>query len=375
MKRIDYIACLEDVRDVNAWSGIPNHFYEAAVKLWPDVLPVSLISGIKSRLRLKWRFNQIMRLRNPLGFQYSKEFLDYAESQLPPNLAGKVVLSFSQHYPRAETIVQRGGAIVYYVDAPLFGFREGKGLLLRLPESVWDNVCKIEQSNYQRAKCVITMASWARLEILNKFPHLQGKVFTIKPGANIKCDEVIKKSKKNTKNGGNGFVFGLVGMDWRRKGLPLIVDVVAELRHRGVNARVMIIGGCPPEYQKLDYVDFRGRIDKNKNLSEFIENLTRCDLGCLFSEREAFGISILEFLRCGVPVVGYSHEGLADAIPDDSGIKFDKSSSRDVIVRRLLEYINNAEEQSVLCRNAEMYSAQLKWERVVSDVNNLINSL
>ena len=67
--------------------------------------------------------------------------------------------------------------------------------------------------------------------------------------------------------------------------------------------------------------------------------------GCLFSKHEAYGVSILEFLRLGVPVAGFLHEGIADTIPPDAGFGFPKGASANAVAEPIVEFARNADLQ------------------------------
>src|SRR5690606_21783522 len=103
---------------------------------------------------------------------------------------------------------------------------------------------------------------------------------------------------------------------------PLLASVRDELERRGWKTRILVAGEAPPELRRAPGIEFAGFLDKGQDSEAFLRLLTRCDLGCLFSEREALGISTLEFLRAGVPVAGFAHEGMADTLPPDAGFRF-----------------------------------------------------
>ena len=65
-------------------------------------------------------------------------------------------------------------------------------------------------------------------------------------------------------------------------------------------------GHLPASQRRQTGLEFVGFIDKAREPRRFVEFLSGCDVGCLFSEQEPLGISTLEFLRVGVPVRGLS---------------------------------------------------------------------
>ena len=113
-------------------------------------------------------------------------------------------------------------------------------------------------------------------------------------------------------------LIGLTGHDFHERGLSFIS---ALLRREGVR--------------------FVGRIEKRDGSGAFLKFLRECDLGCLFSNNEALGISTLEFLRAGVPVAGFAHQGLADTLPPDAGFRFPLHTSVSAVADELEIYLHD----------------------------------
>lgn len=97
-----------------------------------------------------------------------------------------------------------------------------------------------------------------------------------------------------------------------------IIEVFDRIRRR-IEARLILVGAGPEkdrahrlvEEKKLtDYVQFLGPQDDVSTL------LSCADLYLLLSEHESFGLTALEAMSCGVPVVGTSGSGMDEFIGD-----------------------------------------------------------
>jgi glycosyltransferase involved in cell wall biosynthesis len=165
---------------------------------------------------------------------------------------------------------------------------------------------------------------------------------------------------------------GFVGKDWQRKGLPFLLRVRTELERMGMPAVVRCAGRRPRELSDEPGLDYVGFIDKAHSPGQFLDFLTDCDLGCLFSGREPLGISTLEFLRAGVPVAGFMVEGVADTVPLDAGFRFAPTATAAEVAAELQRAFQNPETVSRMRTNAQSWSPLVTWERCVGEWRELL---
>jgi glycosyltransferase involved in cell wall biosynthesis len=365
------IAAVGDVTDPGTWSGIPFHIWQAANRGGFAAGPWRMDLLRVRRQRYFWNLGGIFR-GGMGGFQYSKWFLDLLEEQIPPALMASEIISFNQHFPRATTVAKAGGSLNHYLDAPFVALATGRGLDLRLPHNVVAGACDLERANYAASRRIVTMARWAAKVVIKECGTPANKVFTILPGANL---ELPKDWNFPVSVGRAGrerdFVLGFVGKDWRRKGLPLLLEVRDELARRGWRVMIRAAGHAPVELCDRQGVSFAGFIDKRTKAADFLNFLAECDIGCLFSEREALGISTLEFLRAGVPVAGFAHEGPADTLPPDAGFRFSPKVASSEITDVLDGYLKNESQQVEFRKNARAWSTLVTWDRCVREFAEL----
>lgn len=321
--------------------------------------------------RYVWNMGAIVR-GGTGGFQYSKWFLDLAEKQISIDLRATEIITFNQHFPRARTVIHAGGILNHYLDAPFVALASARGLDLHLPKSVVKGALALERENYAASQRIIAMARWAAEAVVRECGVPEAKVHVILPGANLKIPTGWNFPFPSGRPGRErDFVLGFIGKDWRRKGLPLLVSVRDELKRRGWRTHVLAAGEAPPKLQRREGVEFAGFIDKCSDPASFLNFLTACDVGCLFSEREAFGISILEFLRAGVPVAGFAHEGPADSLPPDAGFRFSLGTGTVAVADQFEKYLQDELKQAEFRKNARRWSELVTWERCVHEFQEL----
>lgn len=366
------IFAVGDVCSHSCWSGIPYHFYEAARRRGFFTDPVRIdLSGLHWPRRA-WNLQQVLLGRGHGGFQYSDRFLDLIEAQVPPAVWRGEIISFNQHFPRAATVTRAGGSLSHYLDAPFAALVTGRGLDLTLPAVITRRALALERENYAASERVITMARWAAEAIVSECGVAAEKCHVILPGANLDLPHDWAFTAPEGRAGRDrDFTLGFIGKDWQRKGLPYLLDLRDQLARRGWRVRVLAAGSAPPELMTRPGLEFAGYLDKQTNASGFLQFLSRCDLGCLFSEREALGISTLEFLRAGIPVAGFAHEGMADTLPPNAGFRFAPGTPHQVAADQIEAYLENESHQASITRNAQRWSPLVSWERCVSEFEEL----
>src|SRR5258708_5811405 len=77
------VAAVGDVTNPSSWSGIPYHFWRAAMKAGFATLPWQMNLETFKRRRVAWNVKQGMMGRGVGGYQYSDDFLERLEAQSP----------------------------------------------------------------------------------------------------------------------------------------------------------------------------------------------------------------------------------------------------------------------------------------------------
>ncbi len=366
------IVILGDATDPRVHGGIPHAFLAAARRRAFAHHGAELDLRGMAWPRRNWNALRLVRGLKCGGFQYTASFLDAAENSLSDHVLSGEILSFSQHFPRAETVQRAGGRISYYLDATLTQLTSGRGLDVRIGDDVRDEVLAIERKNYDLADRLVFWSNWAASAAIDECGADKRKVSVILPGANLELPTAWNRKEALGRPGKDrDFVLGFVGKDWRRKGLPLLCDVRDILARRGWRVLVRCAGMAPRALRKRTGVEFVGYIDKAVDPIAFPSLLASCDLGCLFSHREALGLSTLEFLRAGVPVAGFAIEGPAETIPPDAGLRFAPQDSVGQIADRFESYLASPSQQLAYKETAHKWSRVMTWDRCVLDFEEL----
>ena len=116
-----------------------------------------------------------------------------------------------------------------------------------------------------------------------------------------------------------------------------------------------------------------GFVNKKNESDKFIEELQQCHFGTLFSDKESLGISSLEFLRCGVPIIGFNHQGIADTLHPKASISLEFNESVTSAANKIYQSFCNDYDR--LRKGAEHISPFLTWQRAVNEIFSLIEGV
>jgi glycosyltransferase involved in cell wall biosynthesis len=145
------------------------------------------------------------------------------------------------------------------------------------------------------------------------------KITAVAPNALL---ELPSPQNKPRQIPNNPPVIGFVGRMEPVKGVDLLLEAAAIMKARSIDFRMVIAGGDPGRYRQqatalqLDsHVTFPGWCDNPTKL------YNTWDIFCLPSREEPFGLSLIEAMACGLPVVTTECNGPRDIVgTDGSGL-------------------------------------------------------
>lgn len=167
-----------------------------------------------------------------------------------------------------------------------------------------------------------------------------------------------------------------------RKGMGHAIEALARLVDGGHDAELVIVGGsgsgdaltADPEYQRLhgvaeslgvaDRVDFAGQLSQ----TEMPAMLRSADIVVCAPWYEPFGITPLEAMACGVPVVASSVGGLIDTVVEDVTGVHVPPRDPEALASALAALIDDPERARAYgAAGRERVESRYSWDRVAAD--------
>lgn len=167
----------------------------------------------------------------------------------------------------------------------------------------------------------------------------------------------------------------VLGRDWNAKGGPIAFEVMQNLRSRGVNASLSVVGCTPPQEHQNDNVSVYPNLDKSdpEQLQQF-EDLLRTSHFLILPSIESFGFAFCEASAYGLPSLCLNAGGVP-VVDNVNGHLFEIGSQPSVYSDKIIPYITNPEAYSALrATSRKYYETTLNWEAWGRSVAKIIKS-
>ena len=202
------------------------------------------------------------------------------------------------------------------------------------------------------------------------------KIIIIPNGINVERFKNLKKKEKSKKE----FVIVTTSSLIPRNGIDTLIDAVA-LLPRSESWKV-VIAGDGPERERLRLLIEKHHLQNKVKLVGRIENrkipelLSSADLFVRPSRHEGFGVSMLEAMAAGVPVIATPVGGIPDFIKQETtGLLVDPEKPE-----QLAESIGRLMQDNNLYKSLQKYALNLvtkkyNWENITDEVEKAFNSI
>jgi glycosyltransferase involved in cell wall biosynthesis len=120
-----------------------------------------------------------------------------------------------------------------------------------------------------------------------------------------------------------------------------------------------------------DICNFEGYVTKDR----VAELCGQSDILVFPSLADGFGLSVLEALASGIPVICSENAGASDLIQDEYNGFVIKAANAEEIYDKLLWFNNNREKISIMSENARKTAKQYSWDRYNRQVEKAINTI
>lgn len=220
---------------------------------------------------------------------------------------------------------------------------------------------KIEKMIYQHATLNFVMSSNIKHSIVHQYDVSPEKVKCIYAGNNVK----VKTGSKSY--GHKNILF--VGIDWHRKGGPILVEAFKLVLKKHPDATLTIVG-CKPYVKQKNCIEV-GQV----SLEEVEKHFEKASVFCMPSKREPFGIVYIEAMMHKLPIVASNIGALPDFVKNGQN-GYLTNNSIQATADALIDLLSHPEKcKSFGERSYEIASQNYQWNLVGKKMKMYIDSV
>jgi len=156
-----------------------------------------------------------------------------------------------------------------------------------------------------------------------------------------------------------------------------MIDALVEIRRRIPAARLRVVGSghARPGLEALarerglaDAVEFTGFVSEAQKITAIQEAAVLVNT----SEKEGFGLTVIEANACGTPNVATDVPGLRDAVRDGETGLLVRFGDPAALAAAVLRIITDDGLRDRLVANGRVWAARFSWERAADATETLI---
>jgi glycosyltransferase involved in cell wall biosynthesis len=356
---VNYI-CIWSKEKEKSWSGTTFSLYKACT----NYLEAHDFGIHYSNLELKMAklIGKLFKSRQ-FSFVYSlinnRKIMPKTRKNMKVQLQiGDLVRSESPYYIYQDLCVE---SIIYFQINDFEAFQSSG--FSKISRQAFVNRQKRQKRIYESSNGIFTMSKWLEEFLVEHTGLEKSKVHHVGGGVNVdprQIDYSIKKSNK--------ILF--IGRNFSRKAGRLVVEAFKILKDiYQEDAELYIVGpSSNPLDKNLDGVKFIGEIPKAK--LSFYYNL--CDVFCMPSYFEAYGIVFIEALVFGLPCIGRNKFAMQEFIQEGENGYLIEDDDPKYLALKMFQCLHDEDMKSNIRMNREAYINQYSWDSVAHRISDII---
>lgn len=223
-------------------------------------------------------------------------------------------------------------------------------------------ISKLENKIYEEASGIFFMGEWLAEYMKTRHPNIAYKIHAVGGGVNFDLNDNIKIQRS-----GNKILF--VGKDFYRKGGPIVVKAFKILKQTYMpNAELHIVGPSKDLVENSPGIFNHGLID----FEEVKDIMGMCDVFCMPSYFEAYGIVFIEALCMGLPCIGRNCWEMPYFIQEGKTGELLKNESPEELAQLMLKILTNPEYTEYISMIQVSLRKKYSWQTVAERISSII---
>lgn len=225
---------------------------------------------------------------------------------------------------------------------------------------------KFQREVYQSAEVIFTMGKWVADYMTHQMGIPKEKILAVGGGTNIDVTKVDFSRKT-----GNKFLF--VGRDFYRKGGDLVCNAFNIVQRRYREDVILYVAGpssIPKECRCNPNIHYIGDLC----YEELSEYFNICDVFCMPSRYEAYGLVFCEALIYGMPIIARNAFEMKYFVDNMINGYLVNDDDCEILAKAMFDSINNKEMISYVKNNHSKYAKEYSWDTVASRISEKIQN-
>ncbi len=201
--------------------------------------------------------------------------------------------------------------IVYFLSL----FFNHKYIIITHGLEVWDIKSRVQLKALERAFLIVSVSNHTKGKILNQLPHLKGKIFLLPNSVDDKKFFIKEKPayllQRHALHKDEKMILTVARLSAaeKMKGYDKIIEAIPLIMREIPTIKYFLVGDGDDRVRIRRLIEKLGLDDRVTMVGhvgddEIVSYYNLCDVFVMPSKSEGFGISFLEALACGKPVIG-----------------------------------------------------------------------
>ncbi|MFC0878568.1 glycosyltransferase family 4 protein [Saccharicrinis sp. FJH2] len=213
-----------------------------------------------------------------------------------------------------------------------------------------------EKDIYKNATLNFTMSENIKKSIINDYECSTKRVLCVKSGSNLKEDRGLSSNLNNNYSNKN-ILF--VGINWERKGGPVLIEAFKKIRHIHPDATLTIVG-CSPKLQ-VENCHIVGKIPL-KDVEYYYKHAS---IFVLPTNVEPFGLVFIEAMANRLPIIGTNIGAIPEFIQENVNGYLVEPNNSNHLFSSILELIEHPERCKAFGEcGYKIFKENYNWEKV-----------
>lgn len=245
----------------------------------------------------------------------------------------------------------------------------------QVPQKILERRAERQLGQYRQSKAIFTMSRWLR-EFLVRECGLPGeKVHAVGGGINVDAARIRPGQKE-----GRRILF--VGRNFVRKGGPLVVQAFGVLREKYLPEAELYLAGAQETDIRAALRERKiavGEADRQQihllgdlSAEKLADCYNLCDVFCMPSYFEAYGLVFAEALAYGLPCIGRDKFAMPEIIEDGCTGKLFSGEDAERLAEDMWELLRDPGYREEVARRRAQYLTEYSWDTVAQRISSVM---